>query len=239
VSDPRTPSDAEKVLRYVEQASAAVEIEEELEKLLALPAEEREALAKAEGVSSEQAMSVLERAMAAADAQGAAGTAKATNGTNGTDVAPVPPVASLAAAREKRANRGRVVAFLAIAAAAAAVAYVERAPIVAWFSPGPAPTPSIVPPPVPTAPPEPAPEVLADVHLKKAVDLCAKHYYGECQDEYDAALALYPAVKDGPDAHTVQSALAAWETHRSQRNELRAKPGTAWWEKALRPEPKK
>ncbi len=169
--------------------------EDALENVASLPAEERHARMRAEGLEPARAQAVVSEALAK---RGVA-----------SPPAPPAPVVDLANARAQRARPARPAwTLLLIAAAVALVALGGGAAIVASRGPAPPPTPTLLPPPPPTAPPGPTPEEVAARQRAQAESLralavadCAGGHWSACDEHLEDATKLDPA---GDEARLVK-----------------------------------
>jgi len=171
--------------------------EDEIERLQAMPAEERRAAMKAQGLDPDAARTRANEVLAKL------GYETATAAPAAAPV-PAPKVVSLAAEREKRRRPTWVLAL--VAAAALFVVVGGGGAIVALSGPSPSATPSV--PPIPTAPPGPSPEQLAQEQRAKADELrkvaaveCGKGDWRGCLENLNDARQLDP---QGDDARAVR-----------------------------------
>jgi hypothetical protein len=160
--------------------------EEAIERSMAMPADERRAAMKAEGLDPERARVLANEALA----------------KHGFPTAPAEPgkpptVVHLATAREKRRPARPAWVVWAVAAAVAAILATGGGAIVALNTPAPSGTTPA--PPVPTGPPGPSPEELAQRGRAKAEELrkvaaaeCAAEKWVACNAHLDDASRLDP-----------------------------------------------
>jgi len=168
-------------------------VDDELERLANLTPEELEAEMQKSDIDEPKARSMVEKAIAAADALQAADAAKGAPAKK--EEGPVAKIVSFEEAKARRTSR--IVAFAIAAGVAATVGYTQRHEIVAWIAP-PSPTTSPTSPlPVPTEThPTPAEQQLAATLREQAFASCARKYFPECQEKLDQAKALDPSGEE-------------------------------------------
>jgi hypothetical protein len=162
--------------------------EDEIERRRTMPAEERRAAMKAQGLDPDRAHVVASEVLAKL----------------GLPPIETPKVVSLAAEREKRRRPTWV---LALVAAAALFVLVGGGGAVVALR-GPTPSPTTPAPPIPTAPPGPSPEELAREQRAEANELrkvaaveCGTEKWGACYSHVEEAAQLDP---QGDEARRVQ-----------------------------------
>jgi hypothetical protein len=154
-------------------------IEEEVERLSKMTAEQIFDELKADGIDPERGRAAVWRALGKGDAQGGGAPPAAAP-------APTSKVGSVATKRERRGGRMIPIA-LAIAVGVAAFVAVERKEIQAWLFPGPtAPVPS-----VPSTPEETPQDKAARLREEAYVNV-RKGYLGDALDQLDEAATLDP-----------------------------------------------
>jgi hypothetical protein len=180
-------------------------VDDELERLAKLTPEELDAEMEKHGIDEARARSMVERAIAAADAAEAA-EAPPANAEAKKEEAPTkatPPLAKVVQLEQARAKRNSRILWFALAAGTAAtVGVTQGQQIVAWISPP-------GPQPVPTAT-GPTPQENAAALREKAYVDCKKGYYEACEAQLDQADDLDPS--GGTDSRTkeMRVAIASW-----------------------------
>ena len=160
--------------------------EQELERLSTLSHEELLGEMKKEGIDPARGRAAARRAIDAHEKGGAGGAPPAA--TRGAEVA---------ACARQRARRRMPVTGIVLAAAAAVVlsiGVVKRDAITAWLAPAPTPTqPPLVPPTHEETPQEKAEKLREAAYVN-----IAKGYFGEANDQLDAAKLLDPTGNETP-----------------------------------------
>jgi hypothetical protein len=201
--------------------------EEEIERRMAMPAAERRAEMKAQGLDPDRAHVVANEVLA-----------KLGYPTAATAPTAEPPkVVSLDAARDRRRPKRPAWVLALVAAAIALVVVGGGGAIVALNTPSPSATSPA--PSIPTAPPGPSPEQLAQEQRAKADELrklaavdCAAEKWRACSKDLDQAAALDP---QGDDARRVQRLRGKADRGLiAEGVEVKAAPGP----RSLRPEAK-
>jgi len=158
--------------------------EDEIERRMAMPEEQRRAELKAMGLDADRADAIANEVLAKA---GFATTSQAPT-------APATPPKVIDFAKEKEKRR-RPTWVLALVAAAAATVVVGGGGAVYVALNTPTPTPTTPVPSISTAPPGPPPELLAQQEQRAKVE-CGQESWGKCSEDLVAARALDPQGED-------------------------------------------
>ena len=183
-------------------------VDDELERLAKLTPEELDAEMEKHGIDEARARSMVERAIAAADAEEAAGVppAKAEAKKEEPPAKATPPLAKVVQLEQARAKRNSRILWFALAAGTAVtVGVTQGQQIVAWISPPPRPGPQ----PVPTAT-GPTPQEYAAALREKAYVDCKKGYYEACEVQLNQADDLDPSGGSDPRTQGMRVAIANW-----------------------------
>ena len=159
--------------------------EQELERLSKLSHAELLGEMKKEGIDPARGRAAARRAIDAHDKGRAGGAPPAAAGAK---------VLSLASARDRRRMPVTGIALAAAAAVVLSIGVVKRDAITAWLAPAPTPTqPPLVPPTHEETPQEKAEKLREAAYVN-----IAKGYFGEANDQLDAAKRLDPAGDESP-----------------------------------------
>ena len=150
---------------------------------------------------------------------------------------PAPAPAPTAKVLDLQAVRARRTTRWAQLAVAAGVLLVVGGFTWRYITTEPTPIAKNVPPP--TEVKEPSPDAFTVDLKKRAVSLCQRRYYGECQDLLDQAKSKWPAIEDDPEVKWARKAIRAAAEGKPVPtfDQVRSKPGLGPGERPLQRTP--